>query len=120
MISQAPANMNKAVLLGHFERITTVYIKQYGPGNLRIAGNPSDLETTIGAATQDGIVIVTANGFQQFFWEGDLWAISDAAGAIVIVVPSYSFFIDRGRHGGSPNEEISTFNEAEGNLSTYR
>jgi hypothetical protein len=118
MIVQAPANMNKSVLLGHFERVTTVYIKQYGPGNLRLAGNPNDLDSTIGLAIQDGIVIVTANGFAQFFWEGDLWAISDAAGAIVMVVPAYQFYIDRLRHGGAPNGEIVTLEE--GDLSTYR
>jgi hypothetical protein len=120
MIVQAPANMNKSALLAHFEQVTTIYIKQYGAGNLRLAGNPTDLDSTIGQAIQDGIVQVTAQGWVQYFWEGDLWWISDAAGAVVMVVPSYQFYIDRLKHRGVPNQEVMTLNEAEGDLSTYR
>lgn len=122
MIVQAPANMAKSALLGHFKQITTIYIKQYGPGNLRLAGNPTDLDSTIGAAIQDGIAQVTAsgiNGWVQYFWEGDLWWISDAAGAVVMVAPSYAFYIKRGVSVNSPGESVDTDGEAEGNLSTY-
>ena len=122
-IVQMPANMVNAVLLNTFEEITTVYIKQYGPGNLRLSGNPIDLNSSINATIQDGIVQTTAtgpyNGWVQYFWEGDLWAISDAAGAVVFVIPSYQFFIDRigGKH---PPNRIGSLSELEGNLSTFR
>jgi hypothetical protein len=115
MISQLQTNL--PVLIASFERLTTVYVKQYGPGNLRICSNREDLTNTVGATVQDGIAQATANGWQQYFWEGDLWLISDQAGAVVIILPSYQFYIDRGLHGSSPNVGVAT--PGANNLSTY-
>jgi hypothetical protein len=111
---------NQPQLVMTFEKLTTIYIKQYGPGNLRFGPVREDLLNSLGNAVQDGISQATADSFKQYFWEGDLWIISDAPGAVVVIAASYSFYIDRGAHGSAPNEGVSTDNENLGNLSTYR
>lgn len=104
---------NQPTLLQSFERLSTVYIKQYGGGNLRMTSNREDLQNTIGAPTQDGIAQATADGFKQYFWEGDLWVISDQNGPIVLVVPTNQFYIDRGVPGSTPSK-VTTRNARTG------
>jgi len=90
--------VNQVTVLGHFERPQTLYIKQYGPGNLRLAPTKDELDSTITLApgdVQDGRVQATIDGWVQLFWEGDLWAISDQAGMVVWIAPGYEFWIAR-------------------------
>lgn len=111
---------NVPALAAHFERVTTVYIKQYGPGNLRIGSDRDSLLSTVSPApVADGLVQITADNFKQYFWEGDLWLISDQNGAVVLGYPSDQFYIDRGKHSGSANSSVRTAGELEGDLSTY-
>ena len=74
-----------------------LYIKQYGAGNLRIAPDRESLVNTVAPLpVQDGIVQVTADGWKQYFWSGDVWLISDVTGIAVYLAPGNTFFIDRG------------------------
>jgi hypothetical protein len=117
---QANLQANVPMMIGHFGEVTTIYIKQYGAGNLRLGSDRDSLIATVSPAPiQDGIVQVTADGFKQYFWEGDLWIITDAAGAVVYSVPSYQYYIERGKHNGSPSARVRQESELEGDLSTY-
>jgi hypothetical protein len=87
-------------LLATFKGIVTVYIKQYGPGNLRLAPTFDELNNTISQGpgqVADGIVQVTANGWVQYFLgPGDPWAVSDAPGVVVWCAWPYEFQLTRG------------------------
>jgi hypothetical protein len=115
----AALSQNIPMLLAHYDRITTLYIKIYSAGNLRIGHDAEQLRSTVGLPTQDGIAQAVADGFKQYFWEGDLVVISDVAGQIAWEAPSYSFTINR-KTIGVPNEDVCLEGETEGNLSTYR
>ncbi|SRR6266581_3088313 len=115
---------NQFMYLAHFDQMTLIYIKQYGAGNLRLASSGERLATTanVGGAfaglIQDGIAQATADGFKQYFWQGDLFVISDVAGPIVWEPAGYVFTLERGKHRGFPgNERLES--ELEGDLSTY-
>jgi hypothetical protein len=111
---------NVPMLVAHFDRVTTLYLKQYGPGNLRLGSDRDSLLSTIlPNPLQDGIVQVTADGWKSYFWEGDLWLISDAPGNFSYSAPSYQFSINRGKFAGSPNADVVQESELEGDLSTY-
>jgi hypothetical protein len=115
---QANLAANIVMYLGHFDQMTLLYIKQYGAGNLRLASSGERLQATIGLPTQDGVTQATVDGFKQWYWQGDLFAISDAAGPIVWEIAGYAFTLERGKHRGFPGgERIES--EAEGDLSTY-
>jgi hypothetical protein len=116
MIAQLPAN--QFMYLGHFDQMTLLYIKQYGPGNLRLAASGERLLATVGLPTQDGVTQATADGFKQWYWQGDLFVISDAPGPIAWEIAGYAFTLERGKHRGFPGgERIDS--ELEGDLSTY-
>lgn len=112
----ATLQQNIPGLIQSFGKLTTIYIKQYGPGNLRLASNKEDLQNTINASLQDGIAQTTADGWKQYFWEGDLWVISDQAGSLVLQAPSYAFYIER-TTGTTPAKSTGT--RPAGSLSTY-
>jgi hypothetical protein len=114
----ANLQINLPMFVAHYDKVTTVEIKQYGPGNLRISSDRDSLLATIGAPVLDGIVQVTADGFKQHFWKGDLWFMSDAAGAVVYVASEYQYTIDRGKHIQAPTD-VEVDSEFEGDLSTY-
>jgi hypothetical protein len=116
MVAVLPAN--QFMYLGHFDQMTLIYIKQYGAGNLRLAADGNRLLTTVGLTLQDGIAQATADGWKQYYWQGDLFVISDAAGPIAWEVAGYVFNLERGKHRGFPGgERIES--ELEGDLSTY-
>lgn len=119
MIANLQANV--PMFLIHFQGYGMLYIKQYGPGNLRMKGNREDLLNSIAPLPiQDGIVQVTADGFKQYFWSGDLWVISDAPGSIVYEAPGYQFYIDRLTTLPDPNA-ADTQLQSDANIdSTYR
>lgn len=111
-------NANQQTLLQHFDEVTTVYVKQYGPGNLRLLPVGDTLLQTVNDPVPDGITQVTAsgiNGWVQYFWKGDLWAISDAAGFVAWVASAYQFYIRR----DVVSADVITEGEIEGDLSTY-
>jgi hypothetical protein len=114
---------NKAQLVASFKNIVTIYVRQYGAGNLRIGPIKEDLENTAPTVVapgqvQDGIPQAAAGGVQQYFWSGDLWAISDVAGPAMFIFPSYVTYIDRQQNPINPsNAHVS---QEGGNLSTYQ
>jgi hypothetical protein len=110
---------NVPYLAGHYEEVTTIYVKQFGPGNLRIGSDRDSLVATIGAPIAEGIAQATADGFKQYFWEGDLWFISDAPGVVSYGAPSYQYYVQRGKNNGAPNNRVEMEAELEGDLSTY-
>jgi hypothetical protein len=117
MITQLQQNL--AQLIGSFHGITTIYVKQYGPGNLRIGPVKDDLQNTAFVAAggvQDGISQALADKWQQYFWQGDLYVISDAAGPVAFIVPSWNFSINRlnGSHPTQVSPEVQ-----KDHLSTY-
>lgn len=98
-----PSSLNGIIqpaLLATFKYPVTVYIKQYGPGNLRLAPTFDELNNTISIGpgqVADGIVQVTADGWKQYFFgPGDLWAVSDAPGQVVWECWPYEFYVSRG------------------------
>src|ERR1700719_4452724 len=98
MIFQLQANV--PMLIGHYDGVITIYVKQYGAGTLRLGTEDKPLITTAPpnqapGAVADGIPQAVADGIQQRFWSGDLWVISDVAGPAMIIAPAYSTFIDR-------------------------
>lgn len=116
----ATLQLNVPMFLMRFSGYGLLYIKQYGPGNLRLKGSREELLASINPLPlQDGIVQVTADGFKQYFWSGDLWAISDAPGSIVFEAPGYSFYIDRGLVGRDPNAFGNVINPDANIDSTY-
>lgn len=120
MIANLQANV--PMFLVHFNGYGLLYIKQYGAGNLRLAPERERLlNTTAPLPIQDGIVQVTADGWKQYFWEGDLYVISDVAGALVWEAPGYSFTLDRLLGNQEPNQAGQRLNRAARNTdSTYQ
>lgn len=116
---QANLQTNVLMYIGHFDQMTLLYIKQYGAGNLRLSASGERLQTTIGLPTQDGLTQATIDGFKQYYWQGDLYMISDAAGPVVWEVAGYVFGLERGKHRGFPGGERLE-SEIEGDLSTYQ
>ena len=119
MIYQLVPNIPKFV--HNFPSVVTMYIKDYGTGNMRMAFDSESLRNTIAAGNApggivDGVVQVVAQGFVQYFWSGDLWVISDQPDTIVIVAPGLGFFLDRGIVT-MPSTDLNEF--AENDLSTY-
>lgn len=115
---------NQPTLIATFDHVSTLYIKQYGSGNLRIASRREDLQQDVNPSPgqiQDGIAQATADGFKQYFWEGDIWVISDVAGPIVYIVPNYTFEISRlnqGNNAPSPTGRASRKVQKDG-LASY-
>lgn len=110
--------VNQPTLLQHFDEVTTIYVKQYGPGNLRLHSMGDVLLQTVSDPIPDGITQVTAsgiNGWVQYFWKGDLWTISDAAGGVAWIASAYQFYIER----QTASQPVLTDGEIEGDLSTY-
>lgn len=113
---------NIPALVAHFDGVVTIYVRQYGAGNLRLANDrESLLQGTALAPGQivDGIPLAAAAGIQQFFWSGDLWMITDAAGQVMVQAPAYTSYVNRIRGGSIPPADFTLPSEIEGNLSTY-
>ncbi|SRR6266481_2022029 len=120
MILQLAQNIPMGPII-HIDGVVTIYVRQYGAGNLRLGMNREDLIQGVNLApgqVVDGIPQAAAQGIQQYFWSGDLWLISDAAGAVMVLAPAYSAYINRLKGGGLP-ADFTLPSEAIGNLSTY-
>ena len=119
-IFQLQANL--PVLINSFKRVVTIYVRQYGAGNLRLSFNKEDLLNTAPNVSPgnvvDGIPQAAAAGIQQYFWSGDLWVISDVAGPAMILAPAQRFYIDRGIRNSSPADVDNAIPGDD--LSTYR
>jgi len=105
----------------HVDGVVTIYIRQYGAGNLRIGMNREDLIAGVNLAPGqivDGIPQAAADGIKQYFWSGDLWLISDVAGPVMVLAPAYSAYINRLKGAGAP-ADFTLPSEVQGNLSTY-
>lgn len=120
MIVQLQANIPQ--IIGSYNGVVSIYIKQYGPGNLRISSDRESIVTGAGTNAPgqivDGITQATAAGFQQYFWSGDLWVISDQNGPAVIIAPAYQAYVSRIGAKSLP-ADFSLPSEEDGNLSTY-
>lgn len=122
MIFNLQANVPQ--LIGSYNGVVSIYVKQYGPGNLRLSTDRESLVTGAGVSLApgqivDGIAQATANGWLQYFWSGDLWVISDQAGPAVIIAPAYQAYVSRiGAKSLPADFEIPS--EEDGNLSTYK
>jgi hypothetical protein len=120
MILQLAANIPMGPVI-HIDGVVTIYVRQYGAGNLRLAFNREDLIQGINLAPGqivDGIPQAAAQGIQQYFWSGDLWLISDVSGPVMILAPAYSAYVNRLKGGGMPADFVLP-SEVDGNLSTY-
>jgi hypothetical protein len=120
MIFQLPANQPQ--LISHFDGVITIYVRQYGAGNLRLGMDREDLIQGVNlapGAIVDGIPQAAADGIKQYFWSGDLWVISDVAGPVMILAPAYQAYINRLKQQGALPSDFVLPSEAEGNLSTY-
>lgn len=110
-------------LIGHYEGVVSIYIKQYGTGNLRISSDRESIVTGAGTNAPgqivDGIAQATAAGFVQYFWSGDLWVISDQAGPAVIIAPANQTYIQRDLTSHVMPSDVTMPSEEDGNLSTY-
>jgi hypothetical protein len=114
---------NVPMLIGHYDGVVSVYVRQYGAGNLRLGSNFDALLNTspINQApgqVVDGIPQAAADGVKQYFWSGDLFVISDVAGPVMIIAPAYQFLVDRNQGTRQPPADITIELEG-GNLSTY-
>lgn len=121
MITQLQANI--PMMFGHYDGVITVYVRQYGAGNLRLAMTKEDLLYGINLApgqVVDGIPQAAGDGIKQYFWSGDLWIISDAAGPVMVLAPSYTAYIDRLKATGRLPSDFTLPSEIEGDLSTYQ
>ena len=119
MILQLQQNI--PLLIGHYDGVITIYVRQYGAGNLRLGTDRESLLNGVNLAPGqivDGIPQAAAAGIQQYFWSGDLWLISDAAGPVMLIAPAYTAYINRIRTTGLPSD-FNLPSETEGNLSTY-
>jgi hypothetical protein len=121
MILQLQANL--PALITHFSGVVTIYVRQYGAGNLRLGMNKEDLINTNPTVTPpggivDGIPQAAANGVQQYFWSGDLWVITDVAGPVMILAPAMTTYLDR--KTGPQNPSDRSVSQRGGNLSTYQ
>ena len=120
MIIQLQANT--PMLVGSYGGVVTVYIRQYGAGNLRYSTAKEDLLNGVNLAPGqivDGIPQAAADGIQQRFWSGDLWIISDAAGPAMVIAPAYAAYVDRLKSTALPSG-FQQESETEGDLSTYQ
>jgi len=115
--------LNTPMLVGHYDGVVAINIKQYGAGNLRLSTDRESLLQNVGpnsapGAIQDGITQATADGFKTWFWSGDLWLISDVSGPVCLLAPAYTSFINRLKSSAQPSD-FTLPSEAEGNLATY-
>lgn len=114
---------NVPLLIGSYNGVVSIYVKQYGPGNLRLGSDRESLVTGAGTNAPgqivDGITQATAQGFQQYFWSGDLWVISDQNGPASILAPAYQAYVSRIGAKSLP-ADFSMPSEEDGNLSTYK
>jgi hypothetical protein len=120
MILQLAANIPMGPII-HVDGVVTIYVRQYGAGNLRIGMNREDLIQGVSLAPGqivDGIPQAAAQGIQQYFWSGDLWLISDVTGPVMILVPAYSAYVNRLKGAGLP-ADFTQPSEVVGNLSSY-
>ena len=120
MILQLQQNI--ANLVGHFDGVITIYVRQYGAGNLRLGMQREDLQNTSTLApgqVVDGIPQAAADGIKQYFWSGDLWMISDVDGPVVLIAPAQTFYIDRNAGQRTQPANVANFNP-EAELSTYQ
>jgi hypothetical protein len=120
MILTLAANQPMGPII-NVDGVVTIYVRQYGAGNLRLGMNREDLIQGINlapGAVVDGIPQAAADGVKQYFWSGDLWLISDVAGAVMVLAPSFSAYINRVRSKQLPADFVLP-SEIEGNLSTY-
>jgi len=121
MILQLAANQPMGPVI-YFRGVITIYVRQYGAGNLRLGMTREDLIQGINLAPGgivDGIPQAAAQGIVQYFWSGSLWLISDTAGPVMVLAPAYTAYIDRLKAGQQPSDFLSP-SEDEGDLSTYR
>lgn len=120
MILQLQANLPTGPVI-HVDGVITIYVRQYGAGNLRLGMNREDLIQGVSLAPGqivDGIPQAAAQGIVQYFWSGDLWLITDAAGPVMVLAPAYQAYINRLKGRGMPADFVLP-SENEGNLSTY-
>ena len=121
MILTLPANQPMGPI-AHFNGVVTIYVRQYGAGNLRLGMNREDLIQGINlapGAIVDGIPQAAADGIKSYFWSGDLWLISDVAGAVMVLAPAYQQYVNRLPAGNALPSDLALPSEADGNLSTY-
>lgn len=114
---------NVPLLIGSYNGVVSIYVKQYGPGNLRLSSDRESLVTGAGTNAPgqivDGIPQATAQGVVQYFWSGDLWVISDQNGPAMIQAPAYQAYVAR-IGGKSLPSDFQMPSEEDGNLSTYK
>jgi len=119
MILQLAAGI--PMLVAHFDGVVTIYVRQYGAGNLRLTNDRESALNGVNLAPGqivDGIPQAAAAGVQQYFWSGDLWLITDVTGPVMIQAPAYTAYIDRLKQRQRPSD-FDLESETEGNLSTY-
>lgn len=109
-------------LAGSYDGVKTIYVRQYGAGNLRLAATREELIAGVNlppGGAVDGIPQAAAQGVVQYFWSGDLYLISDNPGDNVMVYcPAQAFSVDRS--GGIQQSPSDISNSAsENDLSTY-
>lgn len=122
MIQQLQANQPQLIL--SVNGVVSIYVRQYGAGNLRMGMNREDLNNSnpvnlAPGGVVDGIPQAAADGVKQYFWSGDLWIISDQAGAVMILAPAYTLYLDRS-NGVKTNPSDANVSDEGGNLSTYQ
>lgn len=120
MILTLAANIPMGPII-NVDGVVTIYVRQYGAGNLRLGMNREDLIQGVNlapGAVVDGIPQAAVDGIKQYFWSGDLWLISDVAGAVMVLAPAYSAYINRVQSKSQPSD-FTLPSEIEGNLSTY-
>lgn len=120
MIFNLVANIPQ--LVGHYDGVVAINVKQVSAGNLRLGTDrESLLQGTSLAPGQivDGITQAAADGVKTWFWSGDLWLISDVTGPAMVLAPAYQTYVNR--LSGAPRipSEIPIQSEEDGNLSTY-
>lgn len=121
MILTLQANIPSGPIV-HFDGVITIYVRQYGAGNLRLGMNREDLIQGVSlapGAIVDGIPQAAADGIKQYFWSGDLWLISDAAGPVMILAPAYQAYVNRLKRSVGLPSDFNLPSESDGNLSTY-
>lgn len=121
MILQLAANQPMGPII-HVDGVVTIYVRQYGAGNLRLGMNREDLVQGISLAPGgivDGIPQAAADQIKQYFWSGDLWLISDVSGPVMVLAPAYQAYVNRLKRQGALPSDFVLPSEGEGNLSTY-
>lgn len=121
MIFQLQANV--PMLIAHYDGAVTVYVRQYGAGNLRLGNTREDLLYGTNLApgqVVDGVPQAAADGKQQYFWSGDLWVISDVAGPVMIEAPAYTTYVDRSTGRRTLPSDVTIESEFVDDLSTYQ